>query len=612
MSWTFPLSVALGFALVWGKAHALPPLDAWRSVLMLGSLALFVGSFLAVQWWLRRGRLQTWLAQFAGEYELVLTPDGVSFSGNGRTGFYAWPHVMALEETEQYWLLYVRRDVALPVSKAGLSEQASADFAAEVRRCWCDHPENRGRELPAQPLPFPISARLRRLLGANLLAGLRLACWRAVSPGDFRAGTAQLIALVVLEFFCYLPYAYVSSLPSPVFNVYGLMEFGAEFLMFLLAGVVLGTMMVNRSSIPRLWVMLLAGLLVVEIPYLAISAGMAHTGIHLPSWAGWAYSLFFIGWMLLVVYRTVRLLYVQPAPSAWFLVSVYAFLNFGLTGYFPQQQLFYRDYSSEEVAEKKPRINVEETFYRQPLMVSQALSGLEAQRPGVADLYFVGFAGQAEEKVFSNDVRFARKLLESRFDTKGRSLALINNPDSVANTPLANVHNLDTLLQGVASRMDVNEDVLFLFLASHGARNHTLSVSFWPMDFNDLKAEQLKEMLDRSGIRHRVIVVSACFSGGFLDVLKNDDTLILTASSRDHESYGCGDATEYTYFSEAYFVNALARQDSFVDAFSQARGLIEAREKSEGKDPSRPQIYIGKNIREKLEQLKAARQAKWS
>jgi hypothetical protein len=201
-------------------------------------------------------------------------------------------------------------------------------------------------------------------------------------------------------------------------------------------------------------------------------------------------------------------------------------------------------------------------------------------------------------------VRYARGLLDRRFNTAGRSLLLINSYDTVNNTPLANTHNMEAVLQGLAGRMDKNKDVLFLFLSSHGAQDHRLAVNFSPLEMNDLKAEQLKQMLDKSGIRNRVIVVSACYSGGFLDVLKDDNTLILTASRRDHVAYGCGDITQYTYFGEAYFVKALEHNVSFVKAFDEARNRIAAREKSEGRDSSGPQIHVGRNIGKVLQRLK--------
>ncbi len=198
----------------------------------------------------------------------------------------------------------------------------------------------------------------------------------------------------------------------------------------------------------------------------------------------------------------------------------------------------------------------EDVMYRQPYAVERALELLAPQRPGKTDLYYVGFAGDGKEDVFTNDVQLAQKAL-APYGAAGHTLLLQNHVESVYDTPIADAANLEAALQGLARRMDTREDVLFLFLSSHGAYDHELSVDFPPLQLRDLSAEHLKAMLDKSGIRYRVIVVSACYSGGFLDVLKDDNTLVLTASSRDHEAYGCGDVTKYTEFTAAYFGQAL-------------------------------------------------------
>ena len=48
--------------------------------------------------------------------------------------------------------------------------------------------------------------------------------------------------------------------------------------------------------------------------------------------------------------------------------------------------------------------------------------------PGVTDLYFVGFAGDAREDVFRKDVEAAQQVMDERWGTDGRSIVLINNP----------------------------------------------------------------------------------------------------------------------------------------------------------------------------------------
>ena len=307
-------------------------------------------------------------------------------------------------------------------------------------------------------------------------------------------------------------------------------------------------------------------------------------------------------WMLSVVYRTVRILYHQSQVAALFLVSLFAIFNYAPGFYPPRDSMLFYPTEPEEVHENKsPRIDVETTFYRQPQLLQEASARLLPERPGITDLYFLGFAGEADENVFSHEIRYARDLFDQRFDTKGRSMVLINHTETVANTPLANIHNLELALRRIAERMNLEEDMVFIFLSSHGSKDHQLSVEFWPFNLNDLAATTLKELLDRSRIRNRVIVISACYSGGFLDVLKDDYSLIMTAASRDRQSFGCGDTAVFTYFGEAYFVQALTREYSFIKAFYAAKRSIEQREANENKTPSLPQIHVGTAIAKKLE-----------
>ncbi len=56
-----------------------------------------------------------------------------------------------------------------------------------------------------------------------------------------------------------------------------------------------------------------------------------------------------------------------------------------------------------------------------------------------------------------------------------------------------------------------------------------------------------------------------------LDALKDDNSLILTAASRDRSSFGWGVESEFTYFGKAFFVEAWKDTRSFIEAFGSAR-----------------------------------------
>ena len=239
--------------------------------------------------------------------------------------------------------------------------------------------------------------------------------------------------------------------------------------------------------------------------------------------------------------------------------------------------------------------SIERTYYRQPQLIEQQGRSLHPQRPGVVDLYFVGFAGWGGQNVFMREVIQVRELLNDRFDAWGRSAVLINNRDTIGLYPLANRSNLDLLLKEMRDAMDVEEDILMLFLTSHGDVSR-LSVSFGSFSFDDIRPDDLKSLLDRYGFQNRVLVISSCYSGSFVPDLKDARTMVITAAAADRRSFGCSNSRSWTYFGDAFFNHALRDQLSFEDAFVMARKLVHEWELQEELTPSRPQMHAGKEI----------------
>lgn len=251
----------------------------------------------------------------------------------------------------------------------------------------------------------------------------------------------------------------------------------------------------------------------------------------------------------------------------------------------------------------------EEVFYRQAALLDKQLAALKAGQKGIIDLYFVGLAGYAGQGVFMKEVRTVSAQFDQHFDTGGRSVMLINHPQTALGIPIASVTSLGRSLKRIGDIMNREEDILFLFLTSHGSKDHRFSLEFGAMQFHHLTPAQLKNLLDASGIRQRVIVVSACYSGGFIDPVKDENSLIMTAAAADRNSFGCSNENDFTYFGRAYFDEALRKTDDFIAAFALAKPVIAEREKKENYDSSNPQIFIGKNIRSSLEKLAQQRKA---
>lgn len=227
-----------------------------------------------------------------------------------------------------------------------------------------------------------------------------------------------------------------------------------------------------------------------------------------------------------------------------------------------------------------------------------ALAALEPQRPGQPDLYAIGFGGDSEENVFRNEAAYFERLMDERFGAKGRTIALINHADSLGTLPhpLATPDNLRAALAAMGKAMDPDQDVLLLFMTMHGTPQHQLLLRMAPKYIDIIDPTWLRKALDDAGIRNRVLVISACYSGGFVPLLKGDHALVITSAHRNRPSFGCGADSDATYFGRAYLAEALNATTDFADAFERAKQRIAEREREEGFKPSRPQIAIGKAI----------------
>jgi hypothetical protein len=156
------------------------------------------------------------------------------------------------------------------------------------------------------------------------------------------------------------------------------------------------------------------------------------------------------------------------------------------------------------------------------------------------------------------------------------------------------IGSIEDELQSAAKGMDRENDVLFLILTSHGSQAG-VAVQAGRRD-QTLSPPALAAMLDRTGVQHRVVIISACYSGVFVGPLSSANTLVITAADSDHSSFGCQDKVKWTYFGDAFFNRALRHTADLRSAFVTARKFISAREKHDGLIPSNPQIAGGKNV----------------
>ena len=247
---------------------------------------------------------------------------------------------------------------------------------------------------------------------------------------------------------------------------------------------------------------------------------------------------------------------------------------------------------------------LELALLNQGTLLGQAIEALPPSSPA-QELYTLTVAGDGRQSVFMREADYVQRLLAERYAAHGQ-LSLVNHRDHLADRPLATRENLARAIHALAERSG-EEDLIFLYLTSHGSADHELVLSQPRLSLDDLPAADLAQLLAPLAGRKTILVVSACYSGGFIEPLKNDHTLIMTAARADRVSFGCSEQSDFTYFGRALFAEALLETDDIVQAFTLAAAKVAEREQADDYQASEPQLWAPKPVVQRWQELRQQR-----
>ncbi len=168
----------------------------------------------------------------------------------------------------------------------------------------------------------------------------------------------------------------------------------------------------------------------------------------------------------------------------------------------------------------------------QPALMERAIAGLAPREQGKGNVFMLGVAGWGREAVFTREASRSLDILGMKFGSGARSMMIANDRRDDFAHPLATVQNLTTAVRGIASKMDLDQDLLLITMTSHGSpqgfaferEQHVRRV---------LHPAALKLILDEAGVKNRVVLVSACYSGTFVPAFGDANSMIITAAAAD-------------------------------------------------------------------------------
>lgn len=260
----------------------------------------------------------------------------------------------------------------------------------------------------------------------------------------------------------------------------------------------------------------------------------------------------------------------------------------------------WEEIHTEDTAAQEPR----------PLLTEQILTGdrqrllsqidaLAAERPGQIDAYFLAVGGDGTESVFMRDIQVAKLGLSEHFEVENRSIMLLNHRDYEA-YPLATRPSMAKALNALDNKMNAEEDLLVIHLVSHGGRDGDLLLQQPDIELPNLSPEDFAEMLGPLNTKRKLVVVSACYSGHWIEALKDDNTLIMTSSRDDRTSFGCGDDSEMTWFTKAVYKSVGLSLNDPAAMFDEVTSQIRSWEEEIDMEEERwsyPQIHVGEQLK---------------
>lgn len=549
--------------------------------------------------------------QFLAPLVLDFEPDGLHIRREGSSSFTDWSRIQSATLTADHLFLWVDRSNAhiLPL------RDLPPDLPAAQLKTWLD--ERIGNAMSASgpgpgPVERPMPASLEsaapierpQVQGTSSwpAALVRTLCLRSAELPQ-RAGDAVIVGLSLIALGSWALVDWFAHRPDPQLQLYGVPSIGWYGLLLLATAAVLARTSTPRTDLARVSALMLAVTPVAIVSIELLESYTAGFVLIVGALALLAYVVAYLNHGMRSLTGTSQRNAITRALLVVVLFGASAESFYVEPGLWLSAQEI--DAGTESGDDARARQLAESLLFDQPAKIDDAIASLAPSADASPVAYFLGFAGMGEQRVFAEEIKLAAAVVGKSFGSAGRSVLLVNDARDADTLPLANPTALRYALQGIAAKMHVERDVLFLSLSSHGSEDATISVSNGPLLLNDLSAEDLADALQASGIKWRVIIVSACYSGSFIEPLKNDSTAVITASSADRTSFGCSDDRDLTYFGEAFYRDSLPKADSLRQAYEAARAAIRQREMSEAITASRPQAYFGTQIEAQLQRLQA-------
>ena len=229
---------------------------------------------------------------------------------------------------------------------------------------------------------------------------------------------------------------------------------------------------------------------------------------------------------------------------------------------------------------------------------ARALEKIENQRDkNERILFYSGFAMWGDERWSLGDAEKIGTAFEQFYD-RSQHVKFIFSNEEENNLPKNYPTVMDNILREHFARLSIEAketDLVVVGLYSHGDKGK-LSRKLGSAYIDYMPVGKLKRLMLPLKNHNVLLIISACYSGSFIEKLKNEKHVIATAAAKDKTSNGCSPLHHQTYYGqalvEAFNSHSDDTEKDILNVLKSAISIINKKEKWK-KDKSEPQLFVG-------------------
>lgn len=234
----------------------------------------------------------------------------------------------------------------------------------------------------------------------------------------------------------------------------------------------------------------------------------------------------------------------------------------------------------------------------QPALIEKAVKAMGKPRKGQPQIYVLSIGAGGSQALFGREAAAVQGMFASRLGAKSPSIVLSNARKDLFQLPIASRDNVSAVLGAIGKRMNPDKDLLLFYITAHGSPDAFVQTDLPDGTWLDpISADFLGDALDKAGIKRRILIISACFSGSWIPRLESETSIVLTASTPYRPSFGCDDRNEFTHYGTALIKGGLGRGLSWSEAYAELQVTITRQERAMRVPASGPMADVGEAMK---------------